>query len=119
MRLQDVSRESINQWQKAGKIIGVSGAKRGMRYPAWQIDARGKPYKAIGAILEALHGDHWAAWRFLSNMVSELGQIGYVLAVIRMYPGRIERPPIMLHILVGVVQRPLHPFQLNRAEFIH
>jgi hypothetical protein len=29
-----VSRETINQWRKAGKIIGVRGAKRGFRFPA-------------------------------------------------------------------------------------
>jgi len=73
----DVSRETINQWQKAGKIIAVSGAKRGLRFPAWQIGSRGKPYAAIEAILQALDGDHWAAWRFLDGFVAELGQVGH------------------------------------------
>jgi hypothetical protein len=76
-RRLDVSRETINQWQKAGKIIAVSGAKRGLRFPAWQIGSRGKPYAAIEGILLALDGDHWAAWRFLEGFVAELGQAGH------------------------------------------
>jgi hypothetical protein len=72
-----VSRETINQWRKAGKIIGVRGAKRGARFPAWQINDRGQPYEAIEAILKKVDGDHWAAWRFLEEWVPEVGDIGF------------------------------------------
>ena len=67
-----VSRETINAWRKSGRIIGVEGAKRGFRFPSWQINERGKPYDAITDILKELDGDHWAAWRFLEEMVPEV-----------------------------------------------
>src|SRR5262249_10151474 len=72
-----VSRETVNQWRKAGKVIGVRGAKRGFRFPEWQINDRGQPYPAIERILEELDGDHWAAWRFLEERVPEVGDIGF------------------------------------------
>jgi hypothetical protein len=73
----DVSRETIHQWHKAGKIIGVNGAKRGLRFPKWQIGDRGRPLAGLEEIVGAFHDDHWAAWRFLSEPVPELGQLGY------------------------------------------
>lgn len=75
--LLHVSRETINQWRKSGKVIGVRGAKRGFRFPDWQINDRGQPYPAIEQILENLGGDHWAAWRFLEERVPEIGDIGF------------------------------------------
>ncbi len=75
--LLHVSRETINQWRKAGKVIGVQGAKRGFRFPNWQISDRGQPYAAIERILNELDGDHWAAWRFLEERVPEVGEIGF------------------------------------------
>jgi hypothetical protein len=72
-----VSRETINQWRKTWKIIGVEGAKRGFRFPSWQISERGRPYEAIEDILKELDGDHWAAWRFLEELVPEIGAIGF------------------------------------------
>jgi hypothetical protein len=72
-----VSRETINHWRKADKVIGVRGAKRGFRFPEWQVNDRGQPYPAIALILEALDGDHWAAWRFLEDRVSEVKGIGF------------------------------------------
>lgn len=72
-----VSRETVNEWRKADKVIGVRGAKRGFRFPAWQINDRGQPYPAIERILEELSSDHWAAWRFLEERVPEVGDIGF------------------------------------------
>jgi hypothetical protein len=72
-----VSRETINEWRKANKVIGVQGAKRGFRFPEWQVNDRGQPYPAIALILEELDGDHWAAWRFLEERISEVEDIGF------------------------------------------
>jgi hypothetical protein len=76
-RQLNVSRETINEWRKADKVIGVRGAKRGFRFPAWQLNDRGQPYPAIKRILEELGGDHWAGWRFLEEKVPEVGDIGF------------------------------------------
>ena len=62
---------------KAGKVIGVRGAKRGFRFPAWQVNDRGQIYPAIERTLKARDGDHWAAWRFLEYRVPEVGDIGF------------------------------------------
>lgn len=75
--LLHVSRETINQWRKAGKVIGVQGAKRGFRFPNWQINDRGQLYAAVEHILKELDGDHWAAWRFLEERIPEIGDIGF------------------------------------------
>jgi len=72
-----VSRETVNEWRKTNKVIGVQGAKRGFRFPQWQINGRGQPYPAIALILGELDGDHWAAWRFLEERVPEVSDIGF------------------------------------------
>jgi hypothetical protein len=72
-----VSRETVNEWRKAGKAIGVRGAKRGFRFPAWQVSGRGQIFPAIERILEELDQDHFAAWRFLEERVPEVGDIGF------------------------------------------
>jgi hypothetical protein len=72
-----VSRETVDEWRKAGKVIGVRGAKRGFGFPAWQVSGRGQIYQVIERILEELDGDHWAAWRFLEEKVPEIGDVGF------------------------------------------
>jgi hypothetical protein len=72
-----VSRETVNEWRKTNKVIGVRGAKRGFRFPQWQVNGRGQPYPAIALILEELDGDHWAAWRFLEERIPEVSDIGF------------------------------------------
>jgi hypothetical protein len=71
------TKETINQWRKAGRVIGVAGAKRGFRYPLQQLNQFGQPYEVIPGILRQLEGDHWAAWRFLLERVPELGMTGF------------------------------------------
>lgn len=68
----NATRETINAWRKAGKLLGVEGAKRGVRYPVDQIGANYAPLP-IEDIIQALDGDHWASWRFLAGPVHELG----------------------------------------------
>jgi hypothetical protein len=66
------TRETINAWRKAGKLLGVEGAKRGVRYPLDQLGPNYAPLP-LEDIIQALDSDHWAAWRFLAGPVHELG----------------------------------------------
>jgi hypothetical protein len=68
----NTNRETIGQWRAAGRLIGVEGAKRGVRYPAAQIGKNLAPLPGIDKVLEALDGDHWEAWRFLAGKIDEL-----------------------------------------------
>lgn len=71
-KLLGVSRQTINRWRDAGKLLGFAIAKRGYRYPREQIGARGKPLEGLDRIIEQFGGDHWAAWRFLVSELPEL-----------------------------------------------
>jgi len=71
------TKETVNQWRKSGRVIGVAGAKRGFRYPLQQLNQFGQPYEVIPEILRQLDGDHWAAWRLLLEKVPELGMTGF------------------------------------------
>ena len=71
------TKETVNQWRKSCRIIGVTGAKRGFRYPLQQLNQFGQPYEAIPHILKKVDGDHWSAWRFLLERAPELGMTGF------------------------------------------
>jgi hypothetical protein len=74
----NTNRETISQWRAAGRLIGVEGAKRGVRYPDAQIGKNFAPLPGIDKVLEALGGDHWEAWRFLAGKIDELeGATGF------------------------------------------
>lgn len=67
-----VSRMTVNSWRKAGRLIGLSGAKRGYRFPAWQLDGRGEPFAALPRLVELLDGSAWAVHRFMTTAHPEL-----------------------------------------------
>jgi hypothetical protein len=69
----NTSRETINAWRKAGRILGVEGVRRGVRYPAAQIGPNLAPLPGIADIISAFDGDHWSAWRLLSSRINEMG----------------------------------------------
>jgi hypothetical protein len=71
----DTNRETIKRWRTAGRLIGVEGAKRGVRYPAAQLGPNLAPLKGIQEVLELLDGDHWEAWRFLADEIDELDEM--------------------------------------------
>jgi hypothetical protein len=68
-----ISRETAHRWRRDGKVIGFEMAKRGFRFPAEQLDGRGRPLDGIAELVRELDNDHWAAWRFLREPVPELG----------------------------------------------
>ncbi len=62
--LLGTSRVTVNAKRQAGQLLGLEGAKRGYRFPAWQLDADGKPYVELAALHETLRAP-WTVYRFL------------------------------------------------------
>ena len=63
-RLLGTTRMTVNTKRQAGQVLGLEGAKRGFRFPAWQVDRDGKPYAELPILQERLAGP-WAVYRFL------------------------------------------------------
>ena len=66
------SRVTVNAKRQNNQVLGLDGAKRGFRFPAWQLDRDGKPFAAIPALFERLGGGPWAVYRFLVQHHPEL-----------------------------------------------
>lgn len=63
--LLGVSRVTVNARRQGGQVLGLDGAKRGFRFPAWQLDDDGRPFAALSDLHETLGGSAWAVYRFL------------------------------------------------------
>lgn len=70
-RLVGTTRVTVNAKRQNGQVLGLDGAKRGFRFPEWQLDADGKPYAALPTLHEKL-GGAWAVYRFLVQPHAEL-----------------------------------------------
>lgn len=66
------TRETVNAKRQKGLLLGLQGAKRGYRYPVWQVGEDGLPFEALPALLKTLEGP-WAVYRFLVQHHAELG----------------------------------------------
>lgn len=62
--LLGVSRVTVNSKRQNGQVLGLDGAKRGFRFPTWQLDGDGRPYLALPRLHDIL-GSAWAVYRFL------------------------------------------------------
>ncbi|MBB4287849.1 helix-turn-helix domain-containing protein [Roseospira goensis] len=62
----DVSRTTVYDWVRTGRLLGWRGTKRGLRIPAEQIRGPGEVVHDLPAVL-ALIGDPALAWAFLSQ----------------------------------------------------
>lgn len=71
-RLLGTSRVTVNAKRQNGLVLGLDGAKRGFRYPKWQLNAEGKPFTEL-ADLHDLLGGPWGVYRFLVQNHGELG----------------------------------------------
>lgn len=65
------SRMTVNTKRQNGQLLGLDGAKRGFRFPLWQLDAEGKPFAELQALHEVL-GGAWAVYRFMVQPLGEL-----------------------------------------------
>lgn len=70
-KILGTTRVTINAKRQTGQILGLEGAKRGFRFPRWQLDANGKPYAELPILHEWL-GGAWAVYRFLVQPHGEL-----------------------------------------------
>jgi hypothetical protein len=70
--LLGVSRATVNTKRQKRQVLGLEGAKRGFRFPAWQIGEDGKPFAALPELFDRLGGEPWAVYRFLTQRHPEL-----------------------------------------------
>jgi hypothetical protein len=70
-RLLGTTRVTVNTKRQNGQVLGLDGAKRGYRFPDWQLDSDGKPFAALPVLHERL-GGAWAVYRFLVQPHGEL-----------------------------------------------
>lgn len=70
-KMLGTSRVTVNTKRQAGQVLGLDGAKRGFKFPAWQLDNDGKPYAELSLLHDRLGGP-WAVYRFLVRTHGEL-----------------------------------------------
>jgi hypothetical protein len=63
--LLGVSRVTVNAKRQSGQVLGLDGAKRGFRFPIWQLDKDCLPFAVLSALYEQLGNSAWAVYRFL------------------------------------------------------
>ncbi len=85
--LLGMSEEGVRLKRKRHEILGLEFAKRGIRYPAWQVLEGRQLLPALPRLFGLLGDDPWRLFRFLQQHHSELGG-ARALDVLRQ--GRIE-----------------------------
>jgi hypothetical protein len=66
------SRVTVNAKRQNHQVLGLDGARRGFRFPKWQIGEDGKPFAALPKLFDCLGGSSWAVYRFLVQHHPEL-----------------------------------------------
>ncbi|KUM25556.1 XRE family transcriptional regulator [Mesorhizobium loti] len=64
-KLLGTSRVTVNAKRQSGQVLGINGATRGFRFPIWQLDKDGRPFRALPALHAMLGNSAWAVYRFL------------------------------------------------------
>jgi hypothetical protein len=62
-----VSRMTVNARRQKHELLGLDGAKRGFRFPAWQVDEDGKAYEVLPKLFALLGDNPWTVYRFLTQ----------------------------------------------------
>ena len=70
-KLLGTTRVTVNTKRQNGQLLGLDGARRGFRFPVWQLNREGKPYPELASLQEKLGGP-WALYRFLIQPQSAL-----------------------------------------------
>ncbi|MCO5066781.1 MAG: XRE family transcriptional regulator [Rhizobiaceae bacterium] len=70
--LLGISRMTVNTKRQSHQVLGLDGAKRGFRFPVWQVGEDGKPFAALPRLFERLGGGPWSVYRFLVQSHPEL-----------------------------------------------
>jgi hypothetical protein len=71
-RLIGASHETVNQRRKTGEVLALEGAKRGLRYPKWQVTDDGRLLPGLAEVARELPGGSWSVYRFLMQPHGEL-----------------------------------------------
>lgn len=69
----DATRETVHQKRRRGEVLGLEGAKRGVRFPAWQLLDGQRLLPGLPQVFRAFNGEPWAVYRFLLQAHPELG----------------------------------------------
>ncbi|MER8476068.1 XRE family transcriptional regulator [Mesorhizobium sp. M1163] len=64
-KLLGTSRVTVNARRQNGQVLGIDGAKRGFRFPVWQLDKDGRPFGALPTLHATFGNSAWAVYRFL------------------------------------------------------
>ncbi len=62
-----VSRMTVNARRQKRELLGLDGAKRGFRFPAWQVDENGKAFDVLPKLFDLLGNNPWTVYRFLTQ----------------------------------------------------
>ncbi|MFX8972731.1 hypothetical protein ABTN24_19605, partial [Acinetobacter baumannii] len=54
------SRVTVNTKRQNHQVLGFEGARRGYRFPRWQITRDGKPFAALPVLFDRLGNSPWA-----------------------------------------------------------
>lgn len=81
-KLLGMTRVTVNTKRQNGQLLGLDGAKRGFRFPVWQLDAEGRPYAALASLHDRL-GSSWGVYRFLVQPHGELDGLSGLKALER------------------------------------
>jgi hypothetical protein len=71
--LLGMSEEGVRLKRKRHEILGLESAKRGIRYPAWQVLEGRQLLPALPRLFAMLGGDPWRLFRFLQQHHNEIG----------------------------------------------
>jgi hypothetical protein len=67
-----VSRMTVNARRQKHELLGLGGAKRGFRFPAWQVDDDGRAFDVLPKLFDMLGENPWTVYRFLTQRHSAL-----------------------------------------------
>ena len=72
-RLIGVTREAVRLKRRRHEVLGLESAKRGVRFPDWQVTRDGGLLPGLPQLFERLGGNSWTVYRFLLQHHPELG----------------------------------------------
>ncbi|HZB92873.1 MAG TPA: hypothetical protein VE397_15610 [Stellaceae bacterium] len=79
-----VRRPTIHSKRERHEILGLEGPKRGVQFPAWQLDEHGHLFMAgVLPKLFACLGDEWTVYRFLTQAHPEIGKMRTALEALQ------------------------------------
>jgi hypothetical protein len=95
-----VSREAVRGKHQRREVLGLHGAKRGLRFPKWQVTPNGKLLPGLPKLFKLLGGDSWTVYRFLIQHHPALGGDTALSALLR---GKVDK-------VLGVAENTAGPF---------